>query len=340
MALRIAVVGLGHGTDYLPLAKGNARTQLVAVVDTDAARREAAAAKYGAPAFASLRDLLAAHVADAVALALPTPLHAETSIACLAAGLHVLQEKPLCRTDAEADAIAAAVARSGKVFQVGYEVRSSPLHQAMLRHVAAGDLGRLTNIWYNQHTYHKPGADRWRDDRANMGGKLFDCAVHYLDLMQQWAGAPLVRVAALGHVVGQTGPCANELPDVAIIALEYANGVRGCYNFGQVNRFNDDASFGLAGTTGRVMGNPWLPSGAGSYELRTDGGVRVSHVVFDGKLTSPGHLGWREQFDHFVATVLDGAQNFCPIADAVGIHRQMRAIDRALATGTVVTLAG
>jgi len=48
--------------------------------------------------------------------------------------------------------------------------------------------------------------------------------------------------------------------------------VRATYNFGAANRFNDDAGFGLAGTTGRIMGNPWYPDRAGSYELRTEGG--------------------------------------------------------------------
>jgi predicted dehydrogenase len=338
MGLRIAVVGLGHGTSYLGLARNHPRTELVAVVDRDAGRLANVTASWNVRGFASVKELLAAAVADVAIVALPTPFHAETSAACLDAGLHVLQEKPLCLTDEETKAIRSAVWRSGKKFQVGYEVRSSPLHQSILKHVARGDIGTLTNVWYNQHTMesHRPG--EWRDARANMGGKLFDCAVHYLDLIQQWAGAPVYRVVVLGNVLEKTGPCEKELPLSAAIALEYRNGVRGTFNFGAANRFNDDASFGLAGTTGRIMGNPWLPEGAGSYEVRLDGGIRKSQVVFDGNLTSRGHLGFKEQFDNFVQMVLDGGPNLCSVDDAIAIHRQMAAIDRSLATGDVVTL--
>lgn len=338
MALRIGIIGLGHGAGYLHLAQQHPRTCLAAIVDRDPARL-AEFAKYQVPAFRDTAELLAAGVADVAIIALPTPYHAETSTACLRAGLHVLQEKPLCRNDIEAAALAAAVAASGKVFQVGYEVRSSPLHQAVLRHIAAGDLGEVTNVWYNQHTRDKFHEGDWRAERANMGGKLFDCAVHYLDLIQQWAGAPVHRLAALGNRRGRLGACADELPESAVISLEYRNGVRGTFNFGAVNFCNDDASFGVVGTTGRIMGNPWLPEGAGSFELRREGGVYRSQVVFDGKLTSTGHLGFREQFDNFVAAILDGGPNRCPIGDAIALHRQMVALDRALATGEVVTLA-
>jgi len=338
MSLRIAIIGLGHGASYRSLSRSHPRTELAAVVDQDPERLAKAASADGVQGFSGVEELLDASVAEVAIIALPTPLHAEVSIACLDAGLHVLQEKPLCRTDAEAQAIGDAVARSGKVFQVGYEVRSSPLHQSIMKHVADGDLGTLTNIWYNQHTYQKSLPGDWRSERDNMGGKLFDCAVHFLDLMQQWAGAPTCRLVALGNLAGKAGPCERELPQSASIATEYKNGVRGTYNFGAVNQFNDDASFGLAGTTGRIMGNPWLPEGAGSYELRLDRGVRKSQIVFDGNLTSRGHLGFSEQFDNFVKTVLDDAPNVCPVEDAIANHRQMVALDRSLATGEVITL--
>ena len=338
MPLRIAIIGLGHGCSYLGLTKAHRETELAALVDNDAGRLENLAASHGVPGFDSVEALLEAKVADVAIIALPTMFHEKASVTCLDAGLHVLQEKPLCLRDDEAESIRAAVERSGKVFQVGYEVRSSPFHQSILNHVAAGDLGTLTNIWYNQHTLdkHDPGA--WREERANMGGKLFDCAVHYLDVIQQWAGAPVHRIVALGNVLGQVGPCERELPKSASIAIEYRNGVRGTFNFGAANSFNDDSSFGLAGTTGRIMGNPWLPEGAGSYELRQDGGIRKGQVVFDGKLTSTGHLGFREQFDNFVAAVLEGAPNVCPVEDAIAIHQQMVALDRSLATGDTVTM--
>lgn len=340
MMLRVAIIGLGHGASYSGLITGSPRSELTALVDLNAGRLNEMCRKHErVEGFRSLPEMLDAKAADAAIVAVPTPLHAEISIACLDAGLHVLQEKPLCSTDDEAAAILDAVKRNSRVFQAGYEVRSSPLHRAILRHIANGDIGRLTNIWYNQHTF-EPAGDTWRSSRGNMGGKLFDCAVHYLDLIQQWAGAPVCRLAALGHRIGRTGVCAEELPESAAIAVEYSNGVRSTYNFGQVNTFGDDASFGVVGTTGRIMGNPWLPEKAGSYELRSQKGLLESNVIIKGNLTSQGHLGFSEQYDNFLDTILEGAPNVCPVEDAFSIHRMMKAADRSLRDGTIVEIKG
>jgi len=173
MPLRVAIAGLKHGSNYLSHIQKHADTELAAVVDVDADLLSTRAAEYGVPGFRSIGELLSANLADALIIAVPTPFHAELSTACLDAGLHVLQEKPLCRNDAEAAAIGAAVKRSGRVFQVGYEVRSSALVQAIRRHIERGDLGETVNVWYNMHTFdkHQLLAECWQHDRSNMGGR-------------------------------------------------------------------------------------------------------------------------------------------------------------------------
>jgi len=342
MPLRMAIAGLKHGSNYLSHIRKHPDTELAAVVDVDSGLLNARAAEYGVPGFSSIGELLSTNLADAAIVAVPTPFHAELSTACLEAGLHVLQEKPLCRNDAEAAEIGAAVKRSGLVFQVGYEVRSSALVRAVRSHIERGDLGGIVNVWYNMHTLdkHQMIAGHWQNDRSNMGGKLFDCAPHYLDVIGQWAGAPVVRVAAFGNKLSAAGPCGKGLPESAVILLEYANGVRGTFNFSAVTRVNDDASFGVVGTTGRVAGNPWLPEGAGSYELRTEGGLFKGQIVVDGGKTSCGHLGFSEQFDKFVNAVLRGGPNACTFDEASALHRLMVAIDNSLATGQVVEMGG
>lgn len=336
MTLQVAVAGLGHGKSFLRVIEDHPRAELAGVMDTNAEILHEVTAAYDVATFSSLNEMLRAKGLDAAILALPTPLHAETSAACLEEGLHVLQEKPLCRTIEEAKRLSKAIADSGRVFQVGYEVRSSQLHGAIMRHLQQEELGTVTNVWYNQHTQQKRTEAEWRSNRGDMGGKIFDCACHYLNLMEAWAGARCVRLVAFGNVLGKTGPCANELPQTAAIALEYENGVRGTYNFGEENDFEDDASFGIVGTTGRIMGNPFQPEGAGSYELRTDRGARRGTLVFDGDICSRGHLGFAEQVDRFVQTVLDDAPNACPFEAALSTHNTLEAIDRSLASGEVM----
>jgi len=172
--LRIAIVGLRHGSTYIPHVRRHARTELAAVVDIDARLLGDLSAACGVPGFAGVAEMLTAGVADAAILAVPTRYHAEASEACLDAGLHVLQEKPLCRNEDEARRIGRAVDRNaGRVFQVGFEMRSSPLHRAILDHVARGDLGRVTNLWYHQHTNKDAGfAGTWRARRSEMGGRI------------------------------------------------------------------------------------------------------------------------------------------------------------------------
>lgn len=338
MSLRIAIIGLGHGQSHAQSIAKDKRLSLAAVVDTNPQTLEACSARLKVPGFTSVAALLDAGVADAAVAAVPTPAHAPVTCALLDAGLHVLLEKPLCRDEAEAARIAASLRASGRVLQIGYCVRSSGIHRSILQHLRRGDLGTLTNIWYCQHTRSKGTPGDWRDSRENMGGKFFDCAVHYVDILQQWAGAPLVRVAAFGNELGKVGPEATKLPLSAAVSLEYANGVRGTYNFSETANHNDDASFGLVGTSGRIMGNPWLPLGAGSFELRTQGGMVVSNSVFDPAFTSPGHLGFAEEMVAFADTVLEGKPNVCSYDDALALHRQMVAIDRAFATGQVISL--
>lgn len=337
--LRVGVIGLSHGKSHVAVLAGKPAFRVTALVDPEPARRAAAAevARCDVRPFACVRDMLDAECVDAVAIAVPTASHADVAIECLRAGVHVLLEKPLCAIDADAVRLAEAARNSRGVFQLGYEVRSSPMHRSILRHIAAGDLGDVTNVWWNQHTnQNKHEYDGWRRSRSNMGGALLDCACHFLDLISQWARSPLVRVMAMGNLQHHVGPCAADvLPETAVILLEYANGVRGTYNFGAVNQFRDDATFGIAGTTGCIRGNP---ISAGRFELRRDRGLEVSRVEFDPALTSAGHLGFAEQWDAFAASIREGAANVCPIDDALAIHTMMRAIDQSLSSGQVVQI--
>jgi len=336
--LNIAILGLRHGASYLKEIARRPDTQVAALVDQNRELLDALCAREGVKGYETLEQLLAAEKPDVAIIALPTLFHAPATEACLAAGLHVLLEKPLCRDDDEAQRIATACTRSDKVVQVGYEVRSSELHQDILRVIASGEIGTLTNVWYNQFTHAHYDRTAWRGTRSEMGGLLFDCAVHYFDLIKQWAGSPPHRIAAIGNQLGKTGPCADDLVHSAAVALEYENGVRGNYSFCEECLSGSGAMFGLAGTRGTIIGDPYFPEGAGSYEIRSFGGKVRRSVVLDGRFNSKGHLGFSEQFDNFIATLNGEKENVCTVDDAVLIHRMMCAIDASIATGEVVTL--
>src|SRR5438552_1935699 len=119
-----------HLQNLLQLAD---RFEIAALADPSRTVREAMAARYGVSSVhEDSRELLSAGGVDAVLVAAPAATHAEIVVAALDAGLHVLVEKPLCITLADADRIIAARDRADKVVQVGYTKRHDPAWQRML----------------------------------------------------------------------------------------------------------------------------------------------------------------------------------------------------------------
>ena len=123
--VRTAVVGVGaFGAHHARVYSEAAGVELVAVVDADAQRAEAAAAKYGCQALRDFRQL--AGKVDAVSIAAPTVHHEEIGLALLEAGVDVLIEKPIAPDLDAADRLIAAAERHGRILQVGHLERFNP----------------------------------------------------------------------------------------------------------------------------------------------------------------------------------------------------------------------
>src|SRR5690349_14767407 len=123
--LRAAVIGVGslgrwHAQKYAALPG----VELHAVADLDPARAQGVADEHGCRAVADFRTLLTQ--VDLVSVVVPTEAHCEVASACLEAGLHVLVEKPIARTLAEADALIEIAARKGATLAVGHLERFNP----------------------------------------------------------------------------------------------------------------------------------------------------------------------------------------------------------------------
>jgi predicted dehydrogenase len=134
--IRLGVIGAGLVAQvaHLPsLAELADRFTVAALAEPDSTTRHQVARRHGiAVAVHDHRELLEQGRLDAVLICSPNHTHAEIALDALDAGLHVLVEKPLCLTVAEADAIAAARDRAGRVVQVGYMKRFDPAYEAML----------------------------------------------------------------------------------------------------------------------------------------------------------------------------------------------------------------
>ncbi|WP_119695781.1 Gfo/Idh/MocA family protein [Microbacterium halotolerans] len=181
------------------------RTEMTAVVGRDAARVADAAQRLGwRSAETDWRRLLERDDIDLVDICTPGDTHAEIAIAALDAGKHVLCEKPLANSVAEAERMAAAAERaaaSGIRSMVGFTYRRVPAIQLAHQLVADGRIGEIRHVrvQYLQDWLSDPDAPlSWRLDKEKAGsGALGDIGAHAVDLAQFITGESLIGVAGL-----------------------------------------------------------------------------------------------------------------------------------------------
>ncbi len=177
---------------------------------------------------------------EAVAIVTPNHMHAGPIVAFLEAGVHVISDKPLTTSLAEARKIKTAVERSRRVFALTHNYTGYPLVRRAREMVRAGELGeiRIVQVEYPQEwlteTIEGQGHKQaeWRVDpkRAGAGGALGDIGTHAYNLADYVAGVDLVELAAELTSFGK----GRLLDDNAQIMLRYANGARGALWVSQV----------------------------------------------------------------------------------------------------------
>ncbi|MCX5427721.1 Gfo/Idh/MocA family oxidoreductase [Streptomyces sp. NBC_00257] len=187
---------------------------LAAVCGRDRAAVDAAAARLGwAAAETDWRALIARDDVQLVDICTPGDSHAEIAIAALEAGKHVLCEKPLANTVAEAEAMAEAAERAaarGQVAMVGFNYRRVPAITYARQLIAQGRLGTLRHVraaYLQDWLVDAESPLTWRLERERAGsGALGDLGAHIVDLAQYLAGEPLVGVSAVSETFVRERP--------------------------------------------------------------------------------------------------------------------------------------
>ena len=198
--MRAVVVGPGYiGPVHVDALRRNG-VDVVGLVGSGSDAGLARAEALGVPAYAALADALAAGPVDCVHLATPNYLHAPLAREAIAAGKHVVCEKPLAMDAAEGAELLALAEAAGVVHAVNFNVRFYALPRQAKAMVAAGELGRVTLIHggYLQDWLLKETDWNWRLD-PDLGGDLravADIGSHWLDLMGFLTGQQPVAVCA------------------------------------------------------------------------------------------------------------------------------------------------
>jgi predicted dehydrogenase len=202
--LRIAVIGAGHlGKHHVRIAGDLEGARLVAVVDPDTERAQAAAAASGAPVLSDYREVF--DLVDGVTIATPTELHHEIALAFLERGISVLVEKPITRTVAEGEALVAAAAKSGATFAAGHTERYNPAVAAVMPFVTTP---RFIEV-------HRLGVF---PDRSLDIDVVFDLMIHDLDIILALVKSEPTAIEAVGV------PVLTDKFDIANARLRFATG--------------------------------------------------------------------------------------------------------------------
>ena len=191
---RIALLGGGfmartHAQSYAALTD---RAQVAVVCALEGA--DAIAAELGAQLASDWEAVVAMDGIDAVDVCLPTPLHRPVAEAALAAGKHVLLEKPIALTLDDADAIGDAARANGRVLMVGHVLRYMPEIVELRRLLGTGELGRPLAATALRLSA-PPDWNAWMLDPAKSGGVLVDMMVHDFDILNAVLGPAQTVVA-------------------------------------------------------------------------------------------------------------------------------------------------
>jgi predicted dehydrogenase len=218
--VRVAVIGTGgRGSDLIRALTTIDGIELIGVCDDYVPHLEQGA-KYAGPqakTFDDYRKLLDELKPQAVVIAVPLYLHYKIAADCLSAGCDVFLEKTMCYTVAEARKLAAQVAASKRVFQVGLQRRANAIYKQAQAMVAAGMIGQVTSIkaqWHRNNSWRRPvpvpktdanwpRLERklnWRLYKAYSAGLMAELGSHQMDIVNWFLGTHPKRVLGSGGI--------------------------------------------------------------------------------------------------------------------------------------------
>jgi predicted dehydrogenase len=302
--------------------------RVLAVVDPDMDRARAAAAATGATALAGAEEALALGP-DVVSVCTPTYLHARLTIAAFAAGAHVLCEKPIALTLADARAMEAAGAAAGRELRIGFMRRFDPAFPHLLEVAERAGRPLLAQATITAGIRPK----RLMHDALANGGPIIDMCCHLFHLWGTVFESQPDEVAARGYTFSEGKPevahIRHRALDSALITLAYPNG-----SVGQVQ-----VSWGLPSGVEPVERHTYVgPDGLVTVDW--PGRITLRDAEGETRWTNPGDDPYRGQIAQFHAELTQGAKReVASFQDGIDTLRTSLAVLRSVATRRPVALA-
>lgn len=329
--LRIGLIGCGGAAGWhAGTLLGLAEAHIVALADPSSANLDRMCDQYPAliniPRFAAADDMYKQIELDGVVIVTPHTLHAAQVLQAVGRGLHVLCEKPLACTPADARAIAQAAETARVTVMVSYQRRLDPAYLYMRQVVQEGKLGKLQTVSITcGQDWLKNTTGTWRQDAAlSGGGMLMDSGSHLVDMLLWLTDQPISSVSALVDNLGQT----VEMNSIALI--QFAGGAQA-----QLTAVGNLPATWIEAVL--VVGT----SGVLRYETEPQHPWRTGRVVHyrDGDIVQPLDLPAGGTPDEAWIDAIQGrAPNPAPPAAGVAVADLSTAIYEAAATGQIIKL--
>lgn len=327
MVLKVAVIGAGRrGTAHTGAVadhEGQASVVAVADIDADRARALVAADAPYAVVYTDAMAMLRATSPDVVFVTSPPPLHREQVTAALELGAHVVLEKPIALSVADAEAIGDAAERAGRMVHVCHQLRYGP-GVTDLRALLAGQPVALTHIWNYRKGPDIPG--NW--SRSWGGGHVVEWGIHYLDLCRYVMDTEAVSVYARYADQVLRGQPTWENWDSYSVTVQWANGAVGSYasTYALKPGISPESGMEIIAADGKAAfawnETTWATPDTTDRWRNTPGGhERALAAAFFTAITSGDESGVRQSF-----------------SDALRTHRLVLAANESAETGRVVEL--
>jgi predicted dehydrogenase len=278
----VAVLGAGDTGGRHVRAWSALGHRVVSVTDLDADRAGELAARHGiARVYRDYREAVADPEPQIVSICLPLPLHAPATVAAAASGKHVITEKPLCRTFAEADHMEAAVRAAGVRFGLGLQRNLARGVGLLRRWAAEGRFGRP--MLFSSDLLQEVRPKRLMHDRDGNNGPLTDAGCHYYLLWQTVFRSKPKTAYAQGRILAAERPELRHIDqlaiDTAVVTLEFESGDLGTFTVS----WGLPAGSRLTGRPDRVVGPRGGAEGAVNGTLRLYEAERVEEVDVHGR---------------------------------------------------------
>jgi predicted dehydrogenase len=312
--LKIAILGCGAFAAWriLPMLKEVIGVRVVCIQNRSLAKAEALAQQYGIPrAVAHRKDLLADPEVEAVHITSPNFLHEEDALACAAAGLPTLCEKPLSTSLESVHRMLEAFQSRSIPFFVGHQMRFNPAVQKAKEILLSGELGTLLHLRTYFYARALPEGN-WRAELGNGGGVLQEIGIHLIDLIHFLSGEATRDIRTVSPVGDrdQVAILQGRLVSGALISCECAYGslyYNGFEVIGSKARLSSTNSL-------RQLESRWEP-----LFLFRESGEKISYEL-------PATHVYLEEYQHFAKAIIEKASS--PIEAHISCASQ-RSIDEA-----------